>query len=141
MIPTVPSTSIGSANLAPREKLIAPLAQFCAPRISGDGRRFMLGLGGVILQFIRTRDYRYYRYTISARIFIFVAMTALYFKSRDSLFLVLDAIVLVGLLPSIYAGAVPDRSIRECRLPVPEAIGRELDNSIYSLAEHPLARS
>src|SRR5262249_49532761 len=69
------------------------------PRLVGV---FMLALGGVILQFVRARDYRYYRYTIIARIFIFVAMTALYFKSRDRLFLVLDAIVLVGLLPSIY---------------------------------------
>jgi hypothetical protein len=56
----------------------------------------------VILQFVWARDYRYYRYSIVARIFIVVAMTALYFKSRDPLFLVLEAIVLVGLLPSIY---------------------------------------
>jgi hypothetical protein len=37
-----------------------------------------------------------------SRIFIVVALTALYFKARDPLFLFLDAIVLVGLLPSIY---------------------------------------
>src|SRR5262247_667976 len=71
---------------------------------------FMLALGRVILQFVRAHDYRYYRYTIIARIFIFVAMTALYFKSVDPLFLVLDAIVLVGLLPSIYVALVIVRS-------------------------------
>jgi uncharacterized protein YjeT (DUF2065 family) len=69
------------------------------PRLVG---MFMLALGGVILQFVRARDFRYYQYTIVARIFIVVAQTALYFKTRDPLFLVLDAIVLVGLLPSIY---------------------------------------
>jgi uncharacterized protein YjeT (DUF2065 family) len=69
------------------------------PRLVGT---FMVVLGGVILQFVRARDYRYYRYAIIARIFIVVALTMLYFKARDPLFLVLDAIVLVGLLPSIY---------------------------------------
>src|SRR5215813_15611679 len=69
------------------------------PRLVGV---FMLALGGAVLQFVRARDYRYYRYTIVARIFIVVALTALYFRARDPMFLVLDAIVLVGLLPSIY---------------------------------------
>jgi hypothetical protein len=69
------------------------------PRLVGT---FMIALGGVILQFVWARDYRYYRYSIIARIFIVVALTALYFKARDPLFLVLDAIVLIGLLPSIY---------------------------------------
>ena len=69
------------------------------PRLVGV---FMLALGGAVLEFVRARDYRYYRYTIIARIFIVVALSALYFKARDPLFLVLDAIVLVGLLPSIY---------------------------------------
>ena len=69
------------------------------PRLVGV---FMVALGGAVLEFVRARDYRYYRYTIVARIFIVVALTALYFKARDPLFLVLDAIVLVGLLPSIY---------------------------------------
>jgi hypothetical protein len=69
------------------------------PRLVGV---FMIALGGAVLEFVRARDYRYYRYTIVARIFIVVALTALYFKARDPLFLVLDAIVLVGLLPSIY---------------------------------------
>jgi hypothetical protein len=69
------------------------------PRLVGV---FMMGLGGAVLEFVRARDYRYYRYTILARIFIVAAMTALYVKSRDPFFLVLDAIVLVGLVPSIY---------------------------------------
>ena len=69
------------------------------PRLVGT---FMVALGGVILQFVWAHDYRYYRYSIVARIFIVVALTALYFEARDPLFLVLDAIVLVGLLPSIY---------------------------------------
>jgi hypothetical protein len=71
----------------------------------------MLALGGAVLEFVRARDYRSYRYAIIARIFIVVALSALYFKTRDPLFLVLDAIVLVGLLPSIYV-AVRARSVR-----------------------------
>jgi hypothetical protein len=35
-----------------------------------------------------------------------VALSAFYFRTRDPLFLVLDAIVLVGLLPSIYVAAL-----------------------------------
>ena len=69
------------------------------PRLVGV---FMVALGGTVLQFVLAREYRFYRYTIVARIFIVAAMTALYFKARDPLFLVLDAIVLLGLLPSIY---------------------------------------
>jgi hypothetical protein len=72
------------------------------PRLFG---LFMFVLGGIIYQFVRARDYRYYFYTIVARSFIVVVMTALYFKARDPLFLVLDAIVLIGLLPSIYVAA------------------------------------
>ena len=69
------------------------------PRLVGV---FMIALGGAVLESVRARDYSYYRYAITARIFIVVALTALYFKARDPLFLVLDAIVLVGPLPSIY---------------------------------------
>jgi uncharacterized protein YjeT (DUF2065 family) len=77
------------------------------PRVAG---MFMVALGGVIVQFVRGRDYRYYLSTIAARIFIVVALTALYFKTRDPLFLVLDAIVLVGLLPSLYVAVLIRRS-------------------------------
>ena len=69
------------------------------PRVVG---LFMLVLGGFILQFVRARDYRYYVYAVVARSFIVLVLTALYFRARDPLFLVLDAIVLIGLLPSIY---------------------------------------
>ena len=83
------------------------------PRLVGV---FMLALGGVILQFVLARDYRYYRYAIIARMFIVVALTALYFKARDPLFLVLDVIVLVGLLPSIYvAMLIPRRATPAAR--------------------------
>ena len=76
------------------------------PRLVGV---FMFALGGAVLEFVRASDYRYYRYAIIARIFIVAAMTALYFKARDPLFLVLDAIVLVGLLPSIYVATLMAR--------------------------------
>ena len=72
------------------------------PRVVG---LFMVALGGVILEFVRAQDYRYYVYTILARAFIVLVLTTLYFTSHDPLFLVLDAIVLVGLLPSIYVAA------------------------------------
>jgi uncharacterized protein YjeT (DUF2065 family) len=76
------------------------------PRLVGV---FMIALGGVVFQFVRARDYRYYGSAIAARIFIVAALSALYFKSRDPLFLVLDAIVLVGLLPSIYVAVLMAR--------------------------------
>src|SRR5262245_9312739 len=69
------------------------------PRFAGA---FMAALGGVIVQFLRARDFRYYGYTIVARTFIVVVIAALFLKTRDPLFLVLDGIVLAGLLPSIY---------------------------------------
>lgn len=72
------------------------------PRLVG---MFMVALGGVVLQFVRARDYRYYRSTIAARVFIVVALAALYFRARDPLLIVLNAIVLVGLLPSLYVAA------------------------------------
>jgi hypothetical protein len=77
------------------------------PRVVG---MFMVALGGVIFEFVRARDYRYYRYTIVARSFIVLVQTALYFYARDPLFLVLDGIVLIGLLPSIYVVAQSARA-------------------------------
>lgn len=77
------------------------------PRVVG---MFMLALGGLIFQFVRTRDYRYYLYSIVARSFIVLVLTALYLKARDPVFLVLDAIVLIGLLPSIYVAAQSARA-------------------------------
>src|SRR5262245_15752408 len=77
------------------------------PRLVG---MFMAALGGVILQFVRAHDFRYYGYTIVARSLIVVVMTSLYFITHDPLFIVLDAIVLVGLLPSIYVMATSSSS-------------------------------
>jgi len=73
------------------------------PRVVG---MFMLVLSGFIFQFVYRRDYRYYPYAVFARCFIVLVLTALYFTTSDPLFLVLDAIVLVGLLPSIYVLAI-----------------------------------
>jgi hypothetical protein len=42
----------------------------------------MIALGGALLQFIRARDFRYYRYTIVARIFIVVAMSGVPLSDR-----------------------------------------------------------
>jgi uncharacterized protein YjeT (DUF2065 family) len=72
------------------------------PRLVG---MFMFALGGVVFQFVRARDYRYYRGTIVLRGFIVVALAVLYFRARDPLLIVLNVIVLVGLLPSIYLAA------------------------------------
>jgi len=72
------------------------------PRVVG---MFMLALGGLIFQFVRAQDYCYYLYSAVARTFIVLVLTTLYVRSHDPLFLVLDAIVLVGLLPSIYVAA------------------------------------
>jgi uncharacterized membrane protein YhfC len=72
------------------------------PRLVG---MFMFALGGVVFQFVRARDYRYYRATIVLRVFIVVALAVLYFRARDPLLIVLNVIVLVGLLPSIYVAA------------------------------------
>src|SRR5262249_54992626 len=54
------------------------------PRLVGV---FMIALGGAVLEFVRARDYRYYRYAIIARIFIVVALSSLYFNARHTLFL------------------------------------------------------
>jgi uncharacterized protein YjeT (DUF2065 family) len=69
------------------------------PRVVG---MFMLALGGLVAQFVRHRDYRYYGYAIVARSGIVLVLLALYLKSRDPLFLVLKIIVLAGLVPSLY---------------------------------------
>lgn len=69
------------------------------PRVVG---MFMLVLSGLIGSFVRRGDYSYYLTTIVARSFIVVTLSVLYVRTGDPLFLVLDAIVLVGLLPSIW---------------------------------------
>ena len=69
------------------------------PRVVG---MFMLVLSLLVTAFIRHGDYRYYSTTILARSFIVVVLTFLYFWTTDPLFLVLDGIVLLGLLPAMY---------------------------------------
>ena len=72
------------------------------PRLVGV---FMAALGGAVVQFLRAGDYRYYTYTVLARALIVAALTALYVKTRDTLFVSLNVIVLVGLVPSFYVAA------------------------------------
>src|SRR5262249_40710454 len=73
------------------------------PRLVGV---FMIALGGAVLEVVRPRDFRYYRYAIIARIFIVGALPALYLRASDPLFLGLDPIALFGLLPSIYVAVL-----------------------------------
>ncbi len=69
------------------------------PRVVG---MFMIVLGFLITLFIKNEDYKYYLPTIIARSFIVIFLSALYFNTNDTLFIILNIIVLVGLLPSIY---------------------------------------
>ena len=69
------------------------------PRVVG---MFMLVLSFLVTSFVRNGDYSYYATTILARSFIVVVLTFLYFRTTDPLFLVLDGIVLLGLLPAMY---------------------------------------
>ena len=62
----------------------------------------MLALSYLIWNLVRNEDWKYYPVSIHARSFIVVVLTALYFADNDPMFLVLDAIVLIGLIPSIY---------------------------------------
>ena len=76
------------------------------PRVVG---MFMLVLSGIIASFVRRADYSYYLLTILARSFIVVVLTTLYLRTRDPLFLALNAIVLIGLLPAMYVQFVRER--------------------------------
>ena len=69
------------------------------PRVVG---MFMIVLGLLITLFIKNEDYKYYLPTIIARSFIVIFLSVLYFLSNDPLFMILNIIVLLGLLPSIY---------------------------------------
>lgn len=66
----------------------------------------MLALSYLVLSLVRHSDWKYYVISIYARSFIVVVLTVLYFTTDDPMFLVLDVIVLIGLLPSIYFHAV-----------------------------------
>ena len=69
------------------------------PRVTGI---FMIALSGLIALFVYYRDYKYYPYSVFIRTFIVIFLFVLYFRTDDPLFLILNIIVLVGLLPSIY---------------------------------------
>ena len=69
------------------------------PRVVG---MFMIVLGFLITLLIKNEDYKYYLPTIIARSFIVIFLSALYIISNDPLFIILNIIVLIGLLPSIY---------------------------------------
>lgn len=70
------------------------------PRVVG---MFMVALGALIGLFVYNRDYTYYPYSIVARTGIVVFLFILYTIDQDPLFLVFNAIVLLGLLPSYFA--------------------------------------
>ncbi len=70
------------------------------PRMVG---MFMIVLAFLITLFIRNQDYKYYLPTILARTFIVLFLAVLYLRSYDPLFLIVNGIVLVGLIPSYFA--------------------------------------
>jgi hypothetical protein len=78
------------------------------PRVVG---MFMLALGGLIFQFVRAQDYRYYLYSAFARTFIVLVLTTLYLRSHDPLFLVLDAYRLGRPAPIHLRGGHQDGSL------------------------------
>ena len=69
------------------------------PRLVG---MFMCAIAFFVYRILSLKDWKYYPTTIFIRSTIVVFMTWLYYYSRDPLFLVLIAIVLAGLLPSIF---------------------------------------
>lgn len=69
------------------------------PRLVGV---LMLGLAYLIFNIVRNKDWHYYPVSIVVRAVITVFLAYLYIDSDDPMFLVIGAIVLVGLLPSIW---------------------------------------
>lgn len=69
------------------------------PRMVG---MFMIVLGFMITLFIKNQDYKYYLPTIIARSFIVLFLCYLYFQTHDPLFAIVNVIVLIGLIPSVY---------------------------------------
>ena len=68
------------------------------PRIVG---MFMCALSFLIFKILRNEDWKYYAVTIYVRSGIVLFLLWLFYKSTDPLFLVLNGIVLLGLIPSI----------------------------------------
>lgn len=69
------------------------------PRVAGV---LMIGLSGLIAQFALYEDYRYYAYSVFIRTFFVIFFFFLFARTADPFFVVLNVIILVGLLPSIY---------------------------------------
>ncbi len=69
------------------------------PRMVG---MFMIVLSFLIAMFVKNQDYKYYLPTIIARTFIVIFLSYLYFSTSDPLFIIVNVIVLIGLLPSYY---------------------------------------
>ncbi len=61
----------------------------------------MLGLAYLIWSILRREDWKYYPVSIVVRSAFVVFMLWLYVLEDDPMFLVIDAIVLVGLIPSL----------------------------------------
>ena len=69
----------------------------------------MLAIAYLVWSILRNEDWKYYPVSIYARAGIVVVLTALFFDTDDPMFLVLDVIVLVGLIPSIYVHFFQER--------------------------------
>ncbi len=68
------------------------------PRIAG---MFMMALSFLIFKILKNEDWKYYVSTIYIRSIIVLFLCWIYYKSNDPMFLVLSAVVLIGLIPSI----------------------------------------
>lgn len=68
------------------------------PRIVG---MFMCALSFLIYQIVKHEDWKYYITSIYVRSAIVLFLLWIYSKSCDPMFLVLNGIVLIGLIPSI----------------------------------------
>ncbi len=68
------------------------------PRVVG---MFMCVLGFLIYRILKFEDWKYYVLTIYARSAIVAFLLWIYFISRDPMWLLLEGIVLIGLIPSV----------------------------------------
>lgn len=69
------------------------------PRVLGV---LMAGLGVLIFNIVRNEDWHYYPVSIVVRSVIVVVLAFVWLDSDDPMWLIINGIVLVGLLPSIY---------------------------------------
>ena len=68
-------------------------------RVAGG---FMLGLGALVGAILAYQDWKYYPVSIVVRIGFVVFLTAMLVATRDPLFGIIDVIVLIGLVPSLW---------------------------------------